>query len=601
MIHRRAFILLWAALVAGSPFVFSQPSAGTMAFTVTMPQPANHLFHVTFRCDGLQGEMQDVKMPVWTPGFYGIGDYANFVSNFHAEDAAGHSLQLEKVTKNTWRVVTANATSVTLNYDVLGPRSFAASNFLGENRAYISTTGLFVYLAGQLQHPLTVAIKLPPNWTQVATGLDPVPGQPNTFSAANFDVLYDSPLLLGNQEIQRFDVKGIPHTVAIENVPPAVDRPKMLADLKKMVETATQLMGDIPYKHYTFLMMGTGNGGIEHTNSASIAFNGNSLTTERGYQGWLSYVSHEYFHHFNVKRIRPIALGPFDYDKENLTNMLWVSEGLTVYYQDIVMVRAGLMTRDTYLEKMKNAINRFENSPGRRYQSATDSSMNTWNSGSGVGGDRNVTISYYDNGAMLGAMLDLKIRNESNNRKSMDDVMRALYHKYYQEKKRGFTDAEFRAECESAAGGDLTEVFEYASTTKDVDYAKYFAYAGLQTNVTSQEAPGSYLGANFQTKEGKLTISCVTPDSPAQTAGLTAQDQVLEVEGTKATAKVLNDLLAAKKPGDTIKVKISRNNAPQDLDVVLGKNFKRAFNIQPVSNPTPLQGAILKDWMRGVQ
>jgi predicted metalloprotease with PDZ domain len=166
---------------------------------------------------------------------------------------------------------------------------------------------------------------------------------------------------MGSQELLRFEVQGVPHDVAIENVPAAVDRQKILADLKKMVETATRLIGDVPYKRYAFLLIGAGNGGVEHLNSASIAFNGNSLNSETGYRTWLSYVAHEYFHNFNVKRIRPIALGPFDYDTENLTNMLWVSEGLSVYYEDVVVERAGLMTRAQFLERLQNSMGKFEN------------------------------------------------------------------------------------------------------------------------------------------------------------------------------------------------------------------------------------------------
>jgi len=590
----RRFLLVWAALLAASLCSSGQPAESTMAFTVTMPQPTSHIFHVAFRCEGLKGEMQDFKMPLWSPGYYGIIDYVKNVSNFRAEDGAGRPLAWEKVTRNTWRVVTGNAPVVLLNYDVYGTISFAAQNFLGENRAYISPAGLFLHVAGQLQHPVTVAIQLPPNWTRIATGLDDdAAGRANTFVAPDFDVLYDSPILMGNQESLSFTVEGIPHRVAIENVAASVDREKMLADLKRMVEAATRLIGDIPYKHYSFLMMGTGNGGIEHANSASIAFNGKSLESENGYRGWLSYVAHEYFHNFNVKRIRPIALGPFDYDKENLTDMLWVSEGLSVYYQDILLVRAGLATRQQYLEKMQNSIARFENAPGRHYQSATESSLNAWGTGSGVGADRSTSISYYDNGAMLGAMLDLKIRNESRNARSLDDVMRGLYRKYYLGKKRGFTDAEFREECESAAGAPLSEVFEYASTTNDVDYAKYFAYAGLEIEVTKQEAPGAYLGINTHTQDGKLVITSVTADSPAQAAGLRAGDQVLEVDGTKATPKALNDLLAARKAGDRIKV--------QDVEVVLAANTKRVFAIREAVGPNALQAAILKDWMRAGQ
>lgn len=611
-----------------------------------MPQPANHTFHVMFRAEGLKGELQDFKMPVWSPGFYGIGDYSRNVLSFRAEDGAGHRLPWEMVTRNTWRVAAGNAPVIVLNYDVFGATFFAANNYLGEDRAYLSPSGTFVHLPGTTQHPVTVAMQLPPNWKQISTGLEPVKGKLGTFSAPDFDVLYDSPILMGNQEYLRFEVKGVPHYVAMENVPESVDRPKMLADLQKMVTAATQLIGDVPYQHYTFLMMGRGNGGIEHLNSASIQFNGDSLTTPGGYLGWLSYVCHEYFHNFNVKRIRPIGLGPFNYDMENLTNMLWVSEGLSVYYQDLVLVRAGLMTRDQYLDKMKNSIGAFENAAGHRYQSATESSWNTWNSGSGVGGDRNTSISYYNNGAMLGAMLDLRIRQGSQNRQSLDDVMRGLYRKYYLEKHRGFTDAEFRQECEIAAAGDVAEVLEYAATTKDADYARYFAYAGLQLDATSEDAAGAYLGVNTHSQEtppnmvapspggpgrgGRgagpevtLAITSVTPGSPAASAGLQAGDQILEVEGVKATPKAINDLLgvsqpggrggrgpvappaaqptAAKKPGEKIRIRISRNGVAQDVDVELAKNVKRTFSLREVSNPTALQAGILKDWLRPAQ
>lgn len=643
--HRRTF-LLWAALAAGSPCALGQATPETLAFTVSMPQPGSHILHVVFRAAGLNGELQDFKMPVWSPGYYGVGDYSRNVLNFRAQDGAGQALPWEKVSKNTWRVAAGNAPAIVLNYDVYGATSFAANTYLGEDRAYISPSSVFVHTPAMLEHPVTVAIQLPPNWRQIATGLEPVKGQTNTFSATDFDVLYDCPILIGNQEYLQFDVKGVPHYVAMENVAVTVDRPKMLADLKRMVTAATQLIGDVPYKHYTFLMMGRGNGGIEHLNSASIQFDGNSLSTPNGYLRWLSYVCHEYFHNFNVKRIRPIALGPFNYDMENLTNMLWVSEGLSVYYQDLVLVRAGLMTREQYLEKMQTAIGSFENAPGHHYQSATESSWNTWNTGSGIGGDRNTTISYYNNGAMLGAMLDLNIRDAGKNRKSLDDVMRGLYQKYYLQMHRGFTDAEFRQECENAAGAGLSEVFSYASTTTDVDYAKYFAYGGLNLVATAQDAAGAYLGVNTHFAEippnevaggvpgrvGRgalpemaLTITSVTADSPAETAGLKAGDRILEVEGVKATPKAINDLLtpsqpgdgrgrgqaaaqqpeqtstAVKKPGDEIKLRISRNGVAQDVDVELGKNFTRTFRLQSAEAPTPLQAAIMKDWLRGVQ
>ncbi len=593
-----------------------------MAFTVSLPERAAHRLHVMVRCEGLAGELHDFKMPVWSPGYYGIGDYARNVSNFRAADGAGRPLPSEKISKNTWRVAAGNAPIVSIDYDVFGATSFAANTYIGEDRAYLSPSSVFVYLPEALHLPVGVTIEEPAGWKQIATGLEPAPGKPHTFEAADFDVLYDCPILMGNQESLEFHVRGVPHYVALENVAAGVSRPKMLADLQKIVEAATRMMGDIPYRHYTFLMMGRGNGGIEHLNSASIQFAGDRLGTDAAYLRWLSYVCHEYFHNFNVKRIRPIALGPFDYEQENLTHMLWVSEGLSVYYQDLLLVRAGLMTREQYLDKMAAAIGAFENASGRHYQSATESSWNAWASGSGVGGDRNTTISYYNNGAMLGALLDLKIRESSGNRKSLDDVMRGLYKTYYLEKKRGFTDAEFREECERAAGAKLEEVFEYAATSREVDYARYFALAGLHLEWTFKDAPGASLGLDTHTEElppgeaiagggggrgrggappARLVVTDVAAGSPAEGAGLKPGDIVVQVDGAPASAATLSAALLARKAGDTLRLRIHRGGAEQEVEAALAGNAARTYQLSPAAEATPAQAAILRDWLRVAQ
>jgi predicted metalloprotease with PDZ domain len=576
--------------------------AQDFAFTLSIPQSATHTVHVAMRCDGLTGEFQDFKMPVWMPGYYRVLDYAKNVSNFHAADSAGSELQWERIAKNSWRVVTAGAASVKLDYDVTGTIRFAAQTYVADDRAYLAPPATFLHIAGKLNRPATVTIEPPAAWKTLATGLDPVAGPAHTYRASDFDILYDAPILLGNQEVQHFNVKGVPHDVANENVPDSISREQMMRDLGRMVEAATNLIGDIPYTHYTFLMMGQGNGGIEHLNSASILFNGASLATPEGYRRWLSYVAHEYFHNFNVKRIRPIALGPFDYDRENLTNMLWMSEGLSVYYQDIVCLRAGLITREQYLDKMRDTIQRFENAPGHRYQSATESSWNTWGT-SGVGGDRNTSISYYDNGAMLGAILDLAIRHATGNSKSLDDVMRTLYRTYYQQKKRGFTDAEFRAACESAAGMSLDEVFDYASTTKEMDYAKYFAYAGLEVSATAGDGKGLWLGANVQARDAGLGVIDVVPDSPADVAGLRSGDLILAVDGAaKPTIKLLSDTMAAKKVGDAITFKLTNSvtlrPAESERRIQLSKSPQWTYSIQPMPNPTASQKLIADSWLK---
>jgi len=604
-------IYLGMALLAGASAAMSQTAAGTMAFTVSMDQPNTHYYHVEFRCEGLKGESQDFKMPVWMPGMYTIQDYAKNVLNFKAVDGAGKPLSFAKTAQFIWHVKTANAPQVVVSYDVYAFGRGVGTNFLDDKRGYIVGPGLYMHVAGMLNHPARVTFKPYAGWTSVANGLDPVSGEANTFTAPDFDLLYDCPILLGNQERFQFDVKGVPHYAALEDVPKSVDRAKIATDLQKIVTTATELIGDIPYKHYTFLLMGSAAGGVEHLTSAAMYFDGNSLTTPDGYRRWLSFAAHEYFHTFNVKRIRPIALGPFDYDHENYTTMLWVSEGFTSYYMDLIVRRAGLMTAEQYYKTLTDNIATYENNSGHLFQSAAESSIDTWHQGDN---SANTTISYYNKGKAIGALLDFKIRSETKNQKSLDDVMRTLYKEYFQEKKRGFKDEEFREVCERIAGVPLPEIFDvYVATTKDVDYPRYFNLAGLKIDTELRAQPGAYLGADFGGGGGRAAapgatgrggaaaantshvISRIEYDSPAAKAGLSAQDEILGIDGTPLGTRSVDELLRSRKPGEKIKLLIGHHNDIREVEVVLGSKMQRTFKIEPVDNPTPLQAAILKD------
>ena len=598
MNKRYQVIIFCLAFLVAASFALGQKPEGTMAFTVSMEQPNTHYYHVVFRGEGMKDKTQDFKMPAWTPGYYQIMDYARNVLNFRAEDGAGNPLAWEKTAKNIWRVKSGKDASITVSYDVYAFNRSVADSYLDDERGFISPTGVFMHVAGRIQHPVTVTVRPYQNWTRVSTGLDPVEGRPNTFFAPDFDILYDCPILIGNQEILKFEVQGIPHVFAGVNLG-TIDRGKFIADLKRMVESAATLIGEIPYRHYTFLAIGPGGGGLEHLNSTALTFNASGLTSPAGYKRWLSFVSHEYFHHYNVKRIRPIALGPFDYDRENYTNLLWVSEGISVYYEDVILNRAGLLSRDEVLERFQSSIARFENGSGHLFQSATESSFDTWMKFFSRGGNTaNTTISYYDKGAALGMLLDFKIRNETKNRKSLDDVMRTLYRKFYKEKKRGFTDQEFREVCESEAGGSLSEIFEYASTVKEIDYPRYFAYAGLDIDVQPREIAGAWFGAAAQDQSGNLMILNVEMDSPALQAGLSVQDEIIALDGTRVTSRTMSEMLNSRKAGDKVRVLISRRNAIREVEVVLGKKTERSFRIKPLANPNPLQAAILKDLFR---
>jgi predicted metalloprotease with PDZ domain len=471
----RLKLLIFICLLHAYP-ALSQPRQTEMNLTLSVHQARECKFHVRLDCEGFDDEILDFKIPAISPGFYRVLDFAENVENFRAESGDGTHLPWEKTTKNGWRVAADRASSLAVSYDVKAAgRSSVAESFIDSGRAYVSPTSVFMYIPGRISHPVTVAVTLPGNFHGISTGLDPVEGVKNTFFARNFDVLYDCPIYMGNQETIAFHVRGIPHYVAMEN-PGPFDREEFTGYLKKMTESAVDIMGEIPYKHYTFMFMGRGRGGLEHMNSTAMFTSVSGPQNPALDMDWLSFVAHEYFHLFNVKSIRPIALGPFDYGRENLTHMLWLSEGGTVYYEYIILNRAGFLGRDECLRRFSGIIARYENNPARLTQSVAEASRSAWTQ-SFFGGEGE--ISYYDKGLGISVLLDLKIRHETKNNRSLDDVMRTCYHKFHKERNRGFTDLEFRQVCENIAGVSLSGLFDYVYSTREIDYRKYFAYAGL--------------------------------------------------------------------------------------------------------------------------
>ncbi len=538
-------------------------------------------------------------MPAWTPGYYGLFDFAGNVRQLAAADGDGRTLPVEKSGSSTWTVRAGGAPRVELTYDVLATNPFVANAFLDETRGYITPGALFVYVPGELRRPVTVTIELNPAWSAVATGLDPVSGAPaHTYAAADFDVLYDSPILMGNLEsLPPFEIQGVPHRFTGHALGD-FDRRQFMDDLRAVLEAGIAIIGDIPYSHYTFLGIGPGRGGIEHRNSAAVSFSGIGADREARIRT-LSFLAHEYFHLYNVKRIRPIALGPFDYDRPNVTDMLWVSEGFTVYYEYLMLARSGRMTQQEMLGALSRTIAACENNSGRLFQAATTSSRETWTHGPfGKGGGIRKTVSYYDKGAVLGLLLDLRIREATKNRKSLDTVMRALYGRYYKELGRGWTDEEFRRACEEAAGTGLAEIFEYASTTKAIDYARYLAYAGLRLD-PPRALPEADFGVFVEDVNGALTVAAVEGGSPAAKAGLAAGDVIASVDGTSLDAAGLKAAIGAKKPGERVRMTLRRAGVERTVAARLDARLERTWRISLVPKPSALQAAILAGLVTG--
>lgn len=479
-----------------------------LKYSISMDRPDDRLFRVTLDCRGLSNDTVDFVLPAWMPGYYQMMDYASDIRSFSVKTNSGRNIPFKKPDSNTWRILTGKNSSIIISYDVFADKRFVANNFFDSTRAYIVTAATFMYIDGHKDAPVSVEVSPFRGWSHVITGLEKSDEKGFSYTAPDFDILYDCPILAGNlEELPSFTIEGINHRFIAYN-PGKFNHEAFIGQLEKTVKAGTDIIGDIPYKEYTFIGIGPGAGGIEHLNNTTISFSGERLDNLDAMKGTLKFLAHEYFHHYNVKRIRPFELGPFNYLREARTNLLWVSEGLTVYYEYIMVRRGGVISDRELLASIESNINAYENDPGRFHQSLAQASFQTWSDGPfgnrSPGLDR--SISYYDKGPLMGLILDFTIRNATENEKSLDDVMRLLYTTYYKKLKRGFTDAEFQQACEDIAGISLSNEFEYVYTTKEIDYSRYLGYAGL---AISEET-------DSKTGKRKFTIINQTTPEPSQ-------------------------------------------------------------------------------------
>jgi predicted metalloprotease with PDZ domain len=617
-----AFILLvmGAALSCAQDLGFR-----AINFTVSMPKPHTHLFEVEVRINHdakFSPRQETLVMPVWTPGSYLIREFERNVQDFSATDATGRALAWEKINKNSWRIMTAGAREWRATYRVYANEFSVRTSELNSDHAFWNNTNLLMYPDGQIKHPATLKVNAPPGW-KVATGLPPVMDQPNTFHADDFDILYDSPVEVSDFKVLSFEVKGVPHRIVIDGEG-NYDPERMRTDVQKIVAAEVELMGgEIPYHNYTFLLHLRSNngGGLEHLNSTALAYPrfgfrparsegvnsaGPNAQPQRTYHGFLSLAAHEFFHLWNVKRIRPDALGPFDYTKENYTKLLWVAEGFTDYYASVALRRAGLITEQEFLEEKAKAFQDLQNTPGRFVQSAEESSFDTWikyyrqdeNS-------INSQVSYYDKGAILGLLFDLEIRKKSGGAKSLDDVMRYLYTEFFK-KSRNYTPQDFQKTCELMAGASLDQFFSrYVRGREELDYTSALNVAGLRLETTGVKDPAqipaerAYLGADLNQQGERLMVTKVYAGSPAYEQGLNAGDQIVAADNMRASREFLLARLAEKKPGEIVRLTIFRFDDLRPIEIKLGGRNAGDYRIIPIAQPTDEQKRNYQAWLGG--
>jgi predicted metalloprotease with PDZ domain len=572
-------------------------------YRIGLEERNTHLVRVEARFAVGGGDV-DLKLPVWTPGSYLVREFERHVQEVECTSPAGAPLPLRKLDKSTWRVDARGAESIVVRYRVYANDLTVRSAHLDDTHAFLNGACIFLYVESLRSAEARVSVEPPSGWT-VTVGL-PEP-KPNTFVARSYDELVDSPFEIGTHELVEFAAQGKRHRLTIWGKA-AIDRATMTGDIVKIIDSAAALFGDgVPYDDYTFLLMLAPNqyGGLEHAKSCALLTSPFTFHPRKKYEEFLELVSHEFFHLWNVKRIHPDALGPFDYQREAYTRSLWVMEGVTSYYDRYLLVRAGLQQPDKYLDKLAEELGKIASIPGRKRQSLEESSFDAWiklyrpdeNS-------VNSTISYYLKGGVVALLLDLEIRARTEGARTMDHVMRLLWTRFGKSGK-GFADENVQSLAEEASGLELGAFFDRHVRGRDeVDAERLLRTVGLvlapEEDDEAEEGDARrepWLGITTREDGDALIVATALDGGPAMTAGLYANDQLVALDGFRLDAASLKERLAARRPGDKAAFTIFRRDELRLVEVTLGDKPVEKFKITPAPDATPTQQSAYQSWL----
>jgi len=589
-------------IISAFSILLSYVSFGqSINYRLKMEKPQNHYFQVEMELTDFKENDVTVKMPVWAPGSYLVREFSKNVDLVKAKDEKGQVLAVNKKTKNAWVISKGAAKKVVVSYEVYAFELSVRTSFLDLTHGFVSGSGVFMYvdghqeLAGQLtvvpfKDFAKVSTALPKSAESVAA--DGV----QSFVFKNYDQLVDCPIEIGNQEVFTFKAAGVLHTVAIYGAGNYnIDRLK--SDMAKIVETATGVVGENPNKEYTFIIHNVvdGQGGLEHCNSCTLSVN-RWTYSDTEYLGFLSLVAHEYFHLWNVKRIRPIELGPFNYDEENYTSLLWVMEGFTTYYDELLLVRAGYTDDTDYLQKLQGTVNYVEGSVGARVQPVAHASFDAWikayrpNENSS-----NTTMTYYSRGQMLAALIDVMIVSKYDGKKCLDHFLQQLYNKYYKKLNRGFSEQEFKTELEELLGENLDGFFaKYVNGTDIAPLSETFAKVGVQ--VTEIGLPRASFGAGLRQDGGKTIVRSIRAGSAAELAGLSVNDELIGCNGYRVDQTDFEQFVNGVENGAQFKILVSRDDILYELSVKMTMYDRPQYQFKVVEDDA--KAKLRKYWLR---
>jgi predicted metalloprotease with PDZ domain len=571
-----------------------QPS---VHYTLGMSKPSTHLLEVEVSIGNLSHDLKEIDfiLPVWRPGRYMVLDFAGGIQEVSAVDGNGHQLAWSKIEKSVWRVTTALSKEVTLRYKVYANEFNLRTRGLNDEHAFVDGSAVFMYVEKFRNLPVRLTIHPYKNW-HVTTGLE---GKGNEFSAPDYDYLVDCPMEIGMQHDFEFSLDGVPHVLSIYGEG-NWNADTLVRDISKIVHVQKEFWGEFPYKRYVFLVHCTpsSGGGTEHINSTAMGTRPFIFMNPESYKGFLGLVSHEYFHTWNVKQLRPKGIHPYDYTKENYSKELWVAEGTTSYYDDLLLIPAGFKTVDKYLEGIATAVQGDRQRPGNTVQPLSESSFDAWvKYWRGTEQSFNSESDYYGKGANVSLLLDLEIRQRSSNQHSLDDVLRAMY-KRFPLSGSGYTLDDVQKISEEMAGGSLQEFFDkLIYGTSPLPWEEKLSYAGLK--VSSKDTIAKpWIGLVTNDVGEKTKVTRVTAGSPAYAAGLDVGDELLALEGSRVRTSELNDRISTLKAGSSVTLTVFRNDRLREFPVTIGTNPVPNYKMTTIDNPTPLQKQIYESWLR---
>ena len=584
------------------------------SYTLRIAQPEARRAEIAVECDARSAPELDFRIPVWTPGSYLVREHQRHVDGFSARDEAGRVLPAEKVDKQTWRVRTGGARRVRAEYRLGCFELTVRTNHVDPTHAFLNPAAACAFVVGRETEPCSVRTELPSGW-QTWTAL---PERDGAFVAEDFDELADSPFEMGpasSHSVHEFSAQGVPHRLVVWGKGD-FDAQRVVPDVAKIVDSLTAIFGRLPYQdRYLFLLHlnDKGRGGLEHRRSCALLVPRFAFVQKLAYEDFLLLVAHEFFHLWNVKRIRPLAFTPYDWTRENHTRLLWAMEGLTSFYEVVALRRAGLITPERFVQIWAERLTQLLRTPGRLRTPLASASYDAWIKHYRPDeSTANTTVSYYLKGSVVGFLLDLELRRRTAGKRSLDDVMRLLFERHG--RAPGLPEDGVERAASEIAGEDLTRWFDRAlRSAEELDVDGALRGVGLRTVLRAASGPDdkggtapdqdraipegpsrAWFGAQVREKAGSLEVLSVAEGSPAQQAGIGAGDEIAALDGFRSE---MQKRLGRASAGQVVRVSLFRLDELIEAKVGLGHAPRDTAVFVPDPAAGPQQKELRRAWL----